>query len=84
MIACPLTFSHPSEAQQLRGLGSKLCDRLLDELKKHCEKNGLPLPKKCERLQSNCAFTSHVADGEQRASVKASKGSKPPCKKHHL
>ncbi|KAL8782671.1 MAG: hypothetical protein Q9195_009601 [Heterodermia aff. obscurata] len=52
MIACPLTFSHPSEAQQLHGVGSKLCDRLYEELKKHCEKNGLPLPKKSRKRQS--------------------------------
>ncbi|OAP63325.1 hypothetical protein AYL99_02552 [Fonsecaea erecta] len=44
--ACPLTFNHPSEAQQLNGLGPKLCDRLTEKLKKHCEQNGLPMPKK--------------------------------------
>ena len=42
--ACPLTFNHPSEAQQLHGLGPKLCARLADKLKKHCEANGLPMP----------------------------------------
>lgn len=52
MIACPLTFQHPSEAQQLHGLGAKLCDRLADELKNHCEKNGLPLPKKSRKRKS--------------------------------
>lgn len=46
MIACPITFKHPSEAQQLSGLGPKLCDRLADKLKEHCEENGLPMPKK--------------------------------------
>ena len=49
MKACPLTFSHPSEAQQLHGLGPKLCDRLTDELTKHCAANGLPPPKKCNQ-----------------------------------
>jgi len=49
MKACPLTFSHPSEAQQLHGLGPKLCERLTEELTKHCAANGLPLPKKCNR-----------------------------------
>lgn len=48
MKACPLTFSHPSEAQQLHGLGPKICDRLAEELKKHCAANGLPMPKKCK------------------------------------
>ena len=46
MKACPLKFSHPSEAQQLDGIGSKICDRLTEKLKEHCEANGLPPPKK--------------------------------------
>ena len=83
MIACPLTFSHPAEAQQLQGLGTKLCTRLYDELKKHCEKNGLPLPKKCKCLQLHSVHTSSVANVQQRASVKALKGSKLLRKKHH-
>ncbi|KAK4944261.1 Crossover junction endonuclease mus81 [Elasticomyces elasticus] len=46
MIACPMRFNHPSEAQQLNGLGPKLCDRLADKLKAFCESNGLPMPAK--------------------------------------
>lgn len=45
MKACPLTFNHPSEAQQLHGLGPKLCDRLTEKLEAHCTENGLPIPK---------------------------------------
>ncbi|KAG7009579.1 crossover junction endonuclease [Physcia stellaris] len=52
MIACPLTFTHPSEASVLHGLGATLCERLTNELKKHCERNGLPLPKKSRKRQS--------------------------------
>ncbi|KAH7035008.1 crossover junction endonuclease MUS81 [Microdochium trichocladiopsis] len=44
--ACPITFGHPSELQQLKGFGPKLCDRLTEELKQHCEENGLPMPKR--------------------------------------
>ncbi|KAI0136504.1 hypothetical protein BJ170DRAFT_14535 [Xylariales sp. AK1849] len=44
--ACPITFTHPCQLQQLKGYGPKLCDRLTDQLKKHCEENGLPMPKK--------------------------------------
>ncbi|KAI0164951.1 hypothetical protein GGR57DRAFT_218518 [Xylariaceae sp. FL1272] len=44
--ACPVTFSHPSQLQQLRGFGPKLCDRLTDKLQKHCQENGLPVPKR--------------------------------------
>lgn len=42
--ACPVVFQHPAELQRLKGFGPKLCDRLLDNLKKHCEENSLPLP----------------------------------------
>ncbi|OOQ82935.1 Crossover junction endonuclease mus81 [Penicillium brasilianum] len=45
MKACPLAFEHPSQAQQLNGLGPKLCDRLTDKLKAYCQENGLPVPQ---------------------------------------
>ncbi|PGH06062.1 hypothetical protein AJ80_08230 [Polytolypa hystricis UAMH7299] len=45
MKACPLTFNHPSEAQQLHGFGPKLCDRLTTKLKDYCAENGLPMPE---------------------------------------
>ncbi|KAL4931173.1 crossover junction endonuclease MUS81 [Aspergillus undulatus] len=45
MKACPLVFQHPSEAQQLNGLGPKLCERLTDKLKDYCNENGLPMPE---------------------------------------
>ncbi|KAL4794600.1 ERCC4 domain-containing protein [Aspergillus venezuelensis] len=45
MKACPLEFQHPSEAQQLNGLGPKLCDRLTDKLKDYCNEHGLPMPE---------------------------------------
>lgn len=43
--ACPMTFQHPSELQQLRGFGPKLCERLEEKLKKHCDENGLDMPE---------------------------------------
>lgn len=46
MKACPTEFSHPSEAQQLNGLGPKLCDRLTEKLKKHNAEYDLPMPEK--------------------------------------
>jgi hypothetical protein len=45
MKACPLAFEHPSQAQQLNGLGPKLCDRLTEKLKAYCQENGLPAPQ---------------------------------------
>ncbi|OJK05028.1 hypothetical protein ASPACDRAFT_110139 [Aspergillus aculeatus ATCC 16872] len=52
MKACPLVFQHPSEAQQLNGLGPKLCDRLTEKLKEHCEENGLPMPEHPQKSRS--------------------------------
>ncbi|KAG6041862.1 Crossover junction endonuclease mus81 [Claviceps citrina] len=43
--ACPLAFQHPAELQQLKGFGTKLCQRLTDKLKSHCQENGLPMPE---------------------------------------
>ncbi|KAL1990910.1 hypothetical protein VTN49DRAFT_5913 [Thermomyces lanuginosus] len=51
MKACPLKFNHPSEAQQLNGLGPKLCERLTQKLKEHCERNGLPMPEDPHKVQ---------------------------------
>lgn len=44
--ACPVTFQHPSQLQQLRGFGQVICDRLTKRLREHCEANGLPMPRK--------------------------------------
>ncbi|OTB18435.1 hypothetical protein K445DRAFT_315252 [Daldinia sp. EC12] len=44
--ACPVTFQHPSQLVQLKGFGSKLCDRLTVRLTKYCSENGLPMPKR--------------------------------------
>ncbi|KAI1466646.1 uncharacterized protein F4812DRAFT_432311 [Daldinia caldariorum] len=44
--ACPVTFQHPSQLAQLKGFGTKLCQRLTEKLQKHCHDNGLPMPKR--------------------------------------
>ena len=43
--ACPLPLAHPSQAQELKGLGPKLCDRLTEKLNEHCAQNGLSMPE---------------------------------------
>lgn len=43
--ACPIPFEHPAELQQLNGFGPKLCQRLEECLKKHCQEHGLPMPE---------------------------------------
>ncbi|EXJ67461.1 uncharacterized protein A1O5_09474 [Cladophialophora psammophila CBS 110553] len=75
--ACPLTFNHPSEAQQLNGLGPKLCDRLTEKLKKHCEENGLAMPKKkLKRQRTSEGLPSDAAqpvEAEQSSPVRRKK-----------
>lgn len=43
--ACPITFEHPSQLQQLKGFGPKLCERLTVQLQQHCDAEGLPMPE---------------------------------------
>ena len=74
MKACPLTFQHPSEAQQLDGVGPKICDRLTERLKEHCEANGLPTPKKPRGTARKRAVAEELAAGaEVEESVPAKK-----------
>lgn len=50
--SCPITFQHPSQLQQLKGFGPKICDRLTQKLKTHCQENGLPMPNATRRRVS--------------------------------
>lgn len=40
-----MRFNHPMEAQQLHGLGPKLCQRLTDKLEEYCRQNGKAMPE---------------------------------------
>ncbi|KAG6143530.1 Crossover junction endonuclease mus81 [Claviceps purpurea] len=75
--ACPLVFQHPAELQQLKGFGSKLCERLTDKLKLHCQENGLPMPehpqlrKAAERAQRGQAEDGPAAKKRKTRQPKA-------------
>ncbi|KAL2256537.1 hypothetical protein VTK26DRAFT_1522 [Humicola hyalothermophila] len=60
--ACPITFEHPSSLQQLKGFGPKLCERLTEKLRKHCEENGLPMPPH-PGSKKRTTTTSNLAQG---------------------
>lgn len=65
--ACPVSFQHPSELQQLKGFGPKLCERLTDRLKHHCAANGLQMPEhpQSKRAASPCNSESQQGDGKE-------------------
>jgi len=41
---CPLSFAHPSEARQLKGIGELLAKKLTEKMEEFCSENGLPKP----------------------------------------
>ncbi|KAH7274393.1 hypothetical protein B0J15DRAFT_128663 [Fusarium solani] len=72
--ACPITFEHPAQLQQLKGFGPKLCERLEDNLKKYCQQNGLPMPP---HPKSRKAATSAGGDDGEGSARPAKKARKP-------
>lgn len=42
--ACPFPFTHPSEAQQLQNIGTKLVERLTEKMEEYCKAANLPIP----------------------------------------
>ncbi|KAF4944088.1 hypothetical protein FSARC_14771 [Fusarium sarcochroum] len=72
--ACPITFEHPAQLQQLKGFGPKLCERLEQQLKKHCEQNGLPMPP---HPRSRKAVSAAGEDNGEGSSKPAKKARKP-------
>ncbi|TVY31359.1 Crossover junction endonuclease, partial [Lachnellula subtilissima] len=77
--SCPLPFTHPSEAKQLTGFGDKLCQRLTDKLKDHCEENGLPMPQipKKKRKRPANADLNEDDDGEGDEDAESAPTKKP-------
>ncbi|KAI0486560.1 hypothetical protein F4859DRAFT_373939 [Xylaria cf. heliscus] len=73
--ACPITFNHPSQLQQLKGFGPKLCERLTEKLQQHCQENGLPMPKRPRQWRIPGLNNENEADDdlEQRPAKKPRK-----------
>ncbi|KAL2161545.1 hypothetical protein VTH06DRAFT_8107 [Thermothelomyces fergusii] len=72
--ACPIAFEHPASLQQLRGFGPKLCERLTEKLRAHCEEHGLPMPPH-PRSRSNkrAGGPAAVQDGAPEEPERAAK-----------
>lgn len=77
MKAHPTSFGHPSEAQQLNGIGPKLCDRLTEKLKAYCATNGLPMPEKGRSKKSRTSENL----GDTEPDPTEDKMDEPPKKK---
>ncbi|KAM0437646.1 hypothetical protein ACHAPT_002010 [Fusarium lateritium] len=71
--ACPITFEHPAQLQQLKGFGPKLCERLEDNLKKYCQQNGLPMPPHPKSRKATTSAEGNGAEGSSRPAKKARK-----------
>jgi len=74
LAACPITFEHPSEAKQLKGLGDKLCARLTDKLTQHHQQQGTvmpPMPHK--RKKARAAQAGNDSDEDAPAPKRAKK-----------
>ncbi|KAL8387815.1 hypothetical protein RB599_002833 [Gaeumannomyces hyphopodioides] len=84
--ACPITFTHPSQLQQLRGFGPGLCGRLTDALKKHCETNGLPMPKPQSRSKAARAASniSQLLEGDEDSGPSEPAPKKPRKTKEYV
>ncbi|KAH7137317.1 ERCC4 domain-containing protein [Dactylonectria estremocensis] len=75
--ACPIVFEHPAQLQQLKGFGPKLCQRLEDQLKKHCQENGLPMPTHPRARKASRNGQGEDDDGGEGSSRPAKKARKP-------
>ncbi len=74
--ACPIPFDHPSSLQQLKGFGPKLCERLTEKLRQHCEENGTPMPPHPGAKKR--ATTSNPGDDGEAGPPRPAKKAKKP------
>ncbi|KAK4157801.1 hypothetical protein C8A00DRAFT_39809 [Chaetomidium leptoderma] len=75
--ACPIAFEHPSSLQQLKGFGPKLCERLTEQLRKHCDENGLPMPRHPSSKKRASKSNPREDDAEDEPARPAKKAKTP-------
>lgn len=56
--SCPIEYSHPEEATVLAGIGPKTVQRLIEDLKAHCERTGWEMPERGE-----CCVLGYGSEG---------------------
>lgn len=53
--ACPKSFQHPSQLQELKYIGAKICKALEKRTQKYCTANGIPMP---DNPDTNVSYVS--------------------------
>ncbi|KAL7797691.1 hypothetical protein V8C43DRAFT_276731 [Trichoderma afarasin] len=76
--ACPIAFEHPASLQQLKGFGPKLCERLQDKLKHHCQQNGWPMPEHPQVKKANERALNEQAGNDDDAESRPKKKTRQP------
>ncbi|CAO3586794.1 unnamed protein product [Absidia cylindrospora] len=76
LSACPMPFAHPSEAQQLNGIGPKLAIRLEKKMMDYCEENGLPVPER--RKKGKRRLDSGIDNSRDLEGPSTNKRARPP------
>ncbi|KAL2270164.1 hypothetical protein VTJ83DRAFT_2348 [Remersonia thermophila] len=88
--ACPISFEHRASLQQLKGFGSKCCERLTENLRAHCEEHGLAMPRHVGAKKRNAIARQLSAaqnrgdddaedEGEPRPAKQSKEAQAPHC-----
>lgn len=84
--ACPISFEHPSQLQQLKGFGAGLCGRLEKKLEKYCNENNVEMPERPSKKRkatgkAATTGTGRLNDGADGDDDDGDGLSAPPAKK---
>jgi crossover junction endonuclease MUS81 len=70
----------------LSGLGPKLCDKLTEKMRRHCEQNGLPMPKKASERkkaqQARLLDSAGQAEDDQASPIPKKRKAQPYVPKY--
>ncbi|EEB06018.1 Holliday junction resolvase subunit Mus81 [Schizosaccharomyces japonicus yFS275] len=75
MKNCPVTFTRPSEASVLKGIGPTICAKLEKKWTEYCKENDIPLPEDNSVEPSQAAATSN--ENENTAKSKTQRKKRP-------
>ncbi|RCH85818.1 Crossover junction endonuclease mus81, partial [Rhizopus stolonifer] len=64
LCKCPVSFSHPSEASKLDGIGPGMVKKLEACMREHCKENGIPMPELPGQSRKRKAVSDETEDAE--------------------